>query len=137
MRYFNGESMATDVVSALTAGVTGYVAANMALNGKSKCAFWTDAVAGVGGLVAKNFAASPMMHEILEGIGFGGFAGLGAWAAAVMAKKDNIPVWRPQAQTASVIASVPRYFPPPAPVAAAPAPAAAPATAGGNWEFEY
>ncbi len=143
MRYqWNGEDMTTDVVSALAAGLTGYLGTYMSLNGKANYAFWADIIGGVGGITAKNYVGSPLAHEVLEAVGYGSFAGLGAWAAAVMAKKDNIPVWRPQTQkTASVIAPVSYDFPPPAPVAVPVAvPAAAPVPAAeseGNWEFEY
>jgi hypothetical protein len=133
MRYqWNGESMATDVVSALVAGLTGYAATRMALNNKAKCATITNGVLGVGGLIVKNYVGSPMAHEIFEALGYGGFAGLGAWSAAYMDNKTSIPVWSPKSTQASVVAAVPRYFPP-----AAPAAAPAPAVSGGNYEFEY
>lgn len=144
MRYqWNGENTTTDVVSALAAGLTGYLGTYMALNNKPKNAVIANGVLGVGGLIAKNYVGVPMAHEVFEAVGYGGFAGLGTWAAAVLAKKDAIPVWRPETTSAKVVASIPRYFPPPAPVAApavaAPAAAApAPAAANeGNWEFEY
>lgn len=130
-----GETLTSDVVSALAAGIAGYAATTMALNNRPKAAFWTSGILGVGGIIGKNYVSNPMCHEIFEALGYGGFFGLGSWAAAVMAKKDNIPVWRPQAAQSSVIATVPRvaYVPPPPPP---PAPVSVPAPAG-NWEFEY
>jgi hypothetical protein len=115
MRYqWNGENTTTDVVSALVAGLTGYLGTYMALNNEPKNAVIASGILGVGGVVAKNYVGSPMAHEVLEAVGYGGFAGLGAWAAAALAKKNAIPVWQPKA--VSVVASVPRYSPPPAPV---------------------
>jgi len=133
MRYqWNGENTTTDVVSALAAGLTGYLGAYMDLNNKPKNAVIANGVLGVGGIIAKNYVGSPMAHEVLEAVGYGGFAGLGSWAAAVMAKKSSIPVWQPK--TVGVVASVPRYFPPPAPVVAqvAPAPPAQVVDLGNN-----
>jgi len=113
MRYqWNGETTTTDVVSALAAGLTGYAATYMALNSKAKCAIFTNGILGVGGIVAKGYTSNPTMHEILEGIGYGGFAGLGTWAAAVIAKKDNIPVWQPSSAPPTQTSMI-QYFSPP------------------------
>ncbi len=132
MRYqWNGETMTTDVVSALTSALTGYVTTTMALKGNARCATLINGALGVGGIVLKNYTGSPIAHEMLEAVGYSGFGALGAWAAAAMGNNASVPVWLPKKATASVIASVPRYFPPPAPAAAV---AARPS---GGWETEY
>lgn len=92
---WHGENFATDVVSALTAALAGGVATYLALNNKSNYALLANGIMGVGGLVGKNYVGGSMAHEILEAIGYGGFYGLGTWAAATLKNANNIPVWVP------------------------------------------
>ena len=104
MRYgWNGENMFTDLVSAIVSAGTNWVTTTMALDGQTKWSVITDGILGVGGIALKNYASSPMMHEILEAVGYSGFSGLGAWAAAAMKKKNSIPVWLPGTATASFV----------------------------------
>lgn len=140
MRYqWHGESMVTDLVSALAALAYGGARAIYALNNsadanKLKLGTLADAVVGAGGLVAKNYTGSPVAHETLEALGYAGFANLGMWAAAVQKKAGNVPVWRPETTGAS--ARVVYYQPAPtyAPVSE---PAGAVSARSSGWEVEY
>lgn len=115
MKYqWNGENTITDVVSALAAMLAGYATAAMAKNGKAKTAMVVNGALGVGGLIAKGYTNNPMYHEALEGLAYGGFAGLGTWAACNTTTWGNkgqmdLPVWKYQAPAA---AAAVRYIPP-------------------------
>lgn len=116
MRYqWHGETLLTDLLSALTAMAYGgaravYAISNAANKDKQKLGVLTDVVAGAGGLIAKNYVGGALAHEVLEALGYAGFANLGQFAAAVYKKANNIPVWRPESAAAS--ARVVYYQPP-------------------------
>jgi len=100
VRYqWHGETLTTDLVSASLAALYGgaraaYAMSNTGNRDKLKLATLADMAVGAGGLVAKNYVGGAMAHEVLEALGYAGFAGLGQFAAAVYKKQDNIPVWR-------------------------------------------
>ncbi len=143
MRYqWHGETLMTDLVSALAALAYGGARAAYAINAdaekdaekkanKLKLATLADAVVGAGGLIAKNYVGDAMAHEALEALGYAGFANLGQFAAAVYKKADTIPVWRPkEGESGSSGAQVVYYQPPvqyyqPAPVSVGPSPSSA------------
>lgn len=139
MRYqWHGETLVTDLVSALAAAAYGGLRAAYAINasaetdaskrkGKLKLGVLADAVVGAGGLIAKNYVGGALAHETLEALGHAGFASLGMWAGAVYKKSDNIPVWKPEekqqsAQSYYVYQEPAAYY--------GPAPSAAPVGAG-------
>lgn len=104
---WHGEDFATDLVSAFTAALAGGIGTYLATKQKPQYAVLWNGIIGVGGLVGKNYVGSSMAHEMLEGLGYGGFYGLGAWAAAVLQKQPSIPVWQPGQKAASVVVSPP------------------------------
>lgn len=116
MRYqWHGETLFTDLLSALTAMAYGGARASYAMRNQSdknklKIGVLADAIAGAGGMIAKNYVGGALAHEVLEALGYAGFANLGQFAAAVYKKADNIPVWRPESAAAS--ARVVYYQPP-------------------------
>lgn len=144
MYRWNGEGLTTDIASALAAALAGYVTTNMAYKNaatdaehkSARNATLVNGLFGVGGLAAKYYTGNSMLHEILEGVGFGGFAGLGAWAAAVMKNQASIPVWLPKKPTQSKQSSMIVASPSFRPVSAAPTVSAVSAPAAG-WETEY
>lgn len=132
MRYqWNGENLTTDVVSSLAAALTGYATAVAAFSGRAKEATIANGILGVGGAIAKYYVASPLAHEALEGIGYGGFYGLGLWAAAALRNKDTMPMWLPKpATTTTKVQMISAPVTAPAAVFASNVPVA-------NWETEY
>jgi len=112
---WHGETLLTDLVSALAALAYGgaraaYAINNVADKNKLKLGTLADAVVGAGGLIAKNYVSGAVAHEVLEALGYAGFANLGQFAAATYKKKDAIPVWRPESAASS--ARVVYYEPP-------------------------
>lgn len=99
------ESAGTDVVSALFSALGGYGVNSLAKAGMPGTALITDAVLGVGGLTIKHhFDDRPYVHETLEALGYGGFWGMGAWAADATTTFGNhgpgsAPFWQPHTTT--------------------------------------
>ena len=104
---WHGEDFATDLVSAFTAAIAGGIGTYLATKQKPQYAVLFNGIIGVGGLIGKNYVGSPMAHEMLESLGYGGFYGLGAWVGAVLGKQASVPVWQPGQKAASVIAAPP------------------------------
>lgn len=102
MRYqWHGETMLTDLLSAIAAMGYGGLRAVYAINAgaddkKQRIGVLADVAVGAGSLIAKNYTASAAVHEALEGLGHAAFASLGQTLAASYKQVDSVPVWRPK-----------------------------------------
>jgi len=103
------ESWGTDIVSALAAAFEGYATASLAKGGYPGTALITNAVLGVGGVGAKHLMGGAYGHEVMEALGYGGFAGLGTWAAEATKTYPGskgpgaAPFWQPAASTTGAV----------------------------------
>jgi len=128
----NGD-LTMDILGALTSFVYGAARGYAAINGRTKLGTVVDAVAGAGGLIAKNYIYNPTLRKMSEALSFSGFTNLGLWSAAVLKEADNIPFWRPGAEETATVELAPKHTAPVTPVAVpAPEPAPAPVKATSN-----
>lgn len=80
---YGSRSWTKDLMGALGAVATGYGAATMAkATDKPLTTALVATGLGVGGVAAKNMPRSPLWHEFLEGVGYGGLGYFGTWTAA-------------------------------------------------------
>jgi hypothetical protein len=76
------ENWITDVVSALTAIGTGYLfTAWRKLESKPVIPLVAEGVVGVGALGTKHVVGNPLLHEMLEAVGYYSIGQIGNWVA--------------------------------------------------------